>query len=106
MKLTYQLFEVEQLIAEKHNLPVDQVQIDPASLPPSHSETPALVLNAANKEALMQIFDEARAIGKSAAKENNPWVDKIRLIKAIRVIFPSASIKEAKDFVEQILLPF
>lgn len=81
MKLTVSNIEAKSLIAEKHNLHVDDVLIDPV--------VPASTNNVDICRAFLRNLPEATVRG-----------NKINLIKATRTI-TGMGLKEAKDLVEE-----
>lgn len=67
-------------------------------------ETPKSLLNADVRMAIATIFDEAMKVQDQYREGRDVVPNKISLIKAIRVIIPNTGLKDAKDYVENILL--
>jgi hypothetical protein len=108
MTIVYSSFEARQLIAEKHNAYVDNVEIDITDkyVPPAPAYSsegfPPLApegMNFLTQDALRVFWSEA------IVHSNNRNPNRIALIKAIRTLLPGTSLKDAKDFVDS-LLPF
>jgi len=95
MKLVVTAFEARNLIAEKYNLSPEVVEI--AATSPDMASKPPLDEYA--KNAFVALFQEAQRIAPCRNRNAN----KISLIKSVRML-ANASLKEAKDFVEEGLL--
>jgi ribosomal protein L7/L12 len=114
MKLVVNRTDIENVFAAKAGLEPHQIQIDIVSQPivPMMPVVPHLT-NHNIREAIDTIFteaynagasDNAAAQGTSQFGRKSHYINRIALIKAVRALTHETSLKDAKDFVEEVLV--
>jgi len=106
MKLTLSNHEACTLIAAKHNLFVEEVEVLSPMAPPPAPVSTVVKPNIYSTEAinaLLAIWDEAYAQAERNLGEKVGYPNKIAIIKAVRAL-TQANLKDAKDFTEEQLL--
>lgn len=106
MKLTLSYNEAQDVIGQRYSFNAIDVEIHP----PVSFDAPQPVLPSLNhitKEAIRTIYQEAYNAGcANALNKGNFYINKISLIKAVRTLTPTTSLKDGKEFVEDMMLPF
>ena len=109
-KTGFEASEIEiDMEGELGYVPRKKINLEKPELPATDNpyarvETPKSLLNTDVRMAIATIFDEGYNVSKDFRDGSNVFPNKIALIKAIRVIIPNTGLKEAKDYVENILL--
>jgi ribosomal protein L7/L12 len=114
MKLIVNRTDIENFFAAKAGLEPHQIQIDIVSEPivPSMPVVQSIASHIV-RDAIDTIFteaynagasDNAIAQGTSQFGRKSHYINRIALIKAVRALTHETSLKDAKDFVEDVLV--
>ena len=102
MRLIINREDIIKAFVAKTGYEAHEIEIEEESY--ARIETPKSLANADVRMAIATIFDEAMTVQDQYREGRDIIPNKISLIKAIRVIIPNTGLKDAKDYVENILL--
>ena len=109
-KTGFEASEIEiDMEGELGYVPRKKINLEKPELPTTDNpyariDTAKSLLNPDVRMAIATIFDEAMKVQDQYREGRDIVPNKISLIKAIRVIIPNTGLKDAKDYVENILL--
>jgi ribosomal protein L7/L12 len=109
-KTGFEAREIEiDMQGELGYVPHNKINLEKPELPATDNpyarvETAKSIHNCDVRMAIATIFDEGYNVCKDFRDGSNVYPNKISLIKAIRVVVPNTGLKDAKDYVENVLL--